>query len=42
MIEVPSYENEDTNFVEFRRKVHSAEILSAATVRLLRALRFTG
>jgi hypothetical protein len=32
---------EDT-FVEFRRKVRSAELLSAATERLLRNLRFTG
>lgn len=29
-------------FVEFRRKVRSAEMLSAAMERLLRALRFTG
>lgn len=33
---------EETNFAEFRRKVRSAEVLSAAMERLLRALRFTG
>ena len=33
---------EDRSFVEFRRKVRSAEMLSAAMERLLRALRFTG
>jgi hypothetical protein len=33
---------EERDFVEFRRKVRSAEILSAAMERLLRALRFTG
>ncbi len=33
---------EGRDFVEFRRKVRSAEILSAAMERLLRALRFTG
>jgi hypothetical protein len=35
-------EMEERDFVEFRRKVRSAEILSAAVVRLLWALRFTG
>jgi len=29
-------------FVEFRRKVRSAEILSAAMEQILRSLRFTG
>ena len=33
---------EERDFVEFRRKVRSAEILSAAMERLLRALHFTG
>jgi hypothetical protein len=33
--------NEDV-FLEFRRKVREAELLSAATERLLAALRFTG
>jgi hypothetical protein len=34
--------SEEREFVEFRRKVRSAEILSAAMERLLVALRFTG
>jgi len=34
--------NEEQNFVEFRRKVRSAEVLSAAMERLLRTLHFTG
>ena len=34
--------NEEKNFVEFRRKVRSAEVLSAAMERLLMALHFTG
>ena len=34
--------NEEKEFVEFRRKVRSAEVLSAAMERLLRTLRFTG
>jgi hypothetical protein len=38
---LPSEPGEET-FVEFRRKVRSAELLSAATERLLRNLRFTG
>jgi hypothetical protein len=42
MIEVQSYENEERSFGEFRRKVRSAEVLSAAMERLLRALHFTG
>jgi hypothetical protein len=33
---------EEKDFVEFRRKVRSAEVLSAAMERLLWALRFTG
>jgi hypothetical protein len=33
---------EEKDFVEFRRKIRSAEVLSAAMERLLRALRFTG
>jgi hypothetical protein len=37
--EVPG---EEQVFVEFRRKVRSAEILSAAMERLLQALHFTG
>ena len=35
-------ENEGAGFVEFRRKVRSAEVLSAAMEQLLRALQFTG
>lgn len=34
--------NEEKNFVEFRRKVRSAEVLSAAMERLLLSLHFTG
>ena len=35
-------ENEETSFVEFRRKVRAAEMLSSAMERLLRELQFTG
>ena len=35
-------ENEGAGFVEFRRKVRSAEVLSAAMEQLLRILQFTG
>jgi len=43
MIETQSHENsEEKNFGEFRRKVRSAELLSAATQRLLQALNFNG
>jgi hypothetical protein len=41
-MEVASTETEERNFVEFRRKVRSAEILSAAMERLLESLHFTG
>jgi hypothetical protein len=41
MVEVPN-ESDEKAFVEFRRKVRSAEILSAAMEQILRALRFTG
>ena len=34
--------NEERTFVEFRRKVRSAEVLSAAVERLLWTLHFTG
>ena len=34
--------NEEKNFVEFRRKVRAAEVLSAAMESLLLALHFTG
>lgn len=33
---------EDTNFLEFRRKVRETEILSSSIERLLLALKFTG
>jgi len=35
-------EGEETSFVEFRRKVRAAEMLSSAMERLLRQLQFTG
>ena len=35
-------EHEERNFLEFRRKVRSAEVLSTAMERLLRSLHFTG
>jgi hypothetical protein len=35
-------ESEERNFVEFRRKVRSAEVLSAAMERLLSSRHFTG
>jgi len=35
-------ENEGMGFAEFRRKVRSAEVLSAAMEQLLRMLQFTG
>jgi hypothetical protein len=34
--------SEEKNFGEFRRKVKSAEVLSASMERLLLSLRFTG
>jgi hypothetical protein len=42
MISDPQSESEETNFVEFRRKVRSAEVLSSAMERLLWSLHFTG
>jgi hypothetical protein len=38
----PSTAIQEEGFGEFRRKVRSAELLSAATERLLRAIQFTG
>jgi len=35
-------ESKETSFVEFRRKIRSAEVLSAAMERLLWQLHFTG
>jgi sulfur carrier protein ThiS len=34
--------NEEKNFVEFRRKVRAAEVLSASMQHLLKSLGFTG
>jgi hypothetical protein len=34
--------NEEKSFVEFRRKVRAAEVLSAAMEHLLRSLQFSG
>jgi hypothetical protein len=42
MIEVDTPENEERGFGEFRRKVRSAELLSAAMQRLLQAIHFSG
>ena len=45
MIEVgvhDNYESEERSFGEFRRKVRSAELLSAAMQRLLQAIPFNG
>jgi len=42
MIETQSHENEEKNFGEFRRKVRSAEVLSAAMLRLLQVIHFNG
>jgi len=42
MIEVELHENEEKSFGEFRRKVRSAEVLSAAMQRLLQAVHFNG
>lgn len=38
----PEILTDEKSFVEFRRKVRSAEILSSAIERLLRSLQFTG
>lgn len=38
----PEQETEVRTFAEFRRKVRTAEVLSAATEQLLRTLQFTG
>jgi hypothetical protein len=35
-------DSEECSFVEFRRKVRAAEMLSSAMERLLRQLQFTG
>jgi len=36
------YKEEERSFAEFRRKVRSAEVLSASMGRLLETLHFTG
>jgi hypothetical protein len=41
-MEVEVHENEERHFGEFRRKVRSAEVLSAAMARLLESIRFSG
>lgn len=41
MLESPQV-SEEMSFVEFRRKVRSAEVLSPAMEKLLRSLHFTG
>lgn len=42
MTNYPENPNEERVFGEFRRKVKSAEVLSASMERLLLSLRFTG
>jgi hypothetical protein len=42
MVSNPQPESEENSFVEFRRKVRAAEMLSSAMERLLRQLHFTG
>jgi hypothetical protein len=42
MIETSSSGEEEISFVEFRRKVRSAEVLSGSMSRLLHQLHFTG
>ena len=42
MASSPQSGNDGSDFVKFRRKVRSAEVLSAAMERLLQQLHFTG
>ena len=42
MAEIEESGAPDRQFLEFRRKVRDSEVLSAATERLLLALRFSG
>lgn len=42
MVSNSQSESDESSFVEFRRKVRSAEMLSSAMERLLRELQFTG
>ena len=41
-MEVQSNDNEEKSFGEFRRKMRSAEMLSAAIQRLLQVIHFSG
>ena len=41
-MEAPFRENEERHFGEFRRKVRSAEMLSASMEKLLHAIQFNG
>ncbi len=41
-MEVTSHEEEERSFTEFRKKVRSADVLSASIARLLQSLHFTG
>jgi hypothetical protein len=42
MMTNPDQSSEENSFLEFRRKVRSAEVLSSSMERLLLSLRFTG
>lgn len=42
MMEIGSHEQEERTFGEFRRKIRTAEVLSAALQRLLQTIHFTG
>jgi hypothetical protein len=42
MLRTVQNENQEGQFVEFRRKVRSAEVLSTSMEQLLQALQFTG
>lgn len=42
MIQEIGSESEEATFVEFRRKVRSAEVLSLAMEKLLRSIHFNG
>jgi hypothetical protein len=42
MVSNTQSEGEENSFLEFRRKVQAAEMLSSAMERLLRQLQFTG
>jgi hypothetical protein len=42
MVTNTQFDNQAAHFVEFRRKVHSAELLSSSMERLLGEMRFSG